>query len=158
MRFPRRHGERGRVRQDLGALIAQAGGGGGEAEIEADEGAEEAEGGREGAQEGGAGLGAGAFADGGRGREGHVEEVEFVVVVGYFARGGDPDEGVLGALARGGGFVDADADGEVVYEGGALEAEDEGAGVEGLGEGDCFGGGGGDVVACFGEEEGLGGL
>ena len=36
-----------------------------------------------------------------------------------------------------------------------LEAEDEGTDARWLDEGERFGGGEGDVVCCFGEEEGL---
>ena len=51
--------------------------------------------------------------------------------------------------------MDADVDGEVGFTGGFLETEDEGAVGGGADEGDGFGGGGGYVVGCFGEEEGL---
>jgi len=52
--------------------------------------------------------------------------------------------------------MDSDIDGEVGLPSRGLEAADEGAGCGGEGERDGFGGGGGYVVACFGEEECLG--
>lgn len=106
-------------------------------------------------------------------------------MVGYFAVGVDPEEGVFDFLLGGfgggggggfgfgggwegrggeaaggiggdvGGLVDADVDGDVVLAGLVAEGEDEGGGLGGLGEADGCVGVGGDVVACFGEEEGL---
>lgn len=54
--------------------------------------------------------------------------------------------------------MDADVDGEFGFRGGFLETAYEEAIGCGADEGDGFGGGGGYVVACFGEEEGLGRL
>lgn len=51
--------------------------------------------------------------------------------------------------------MDADGDGEGVGCGEGLEAEDEGGGAGGLAEGEGFGGVVGEVVGCFGKEDGL---
>ena len=86
-----------------------------------------------------------------------VEEMEFLISVFDLAVRVDPDQGVDHfVFMLGGRFVDADVDGEVVFAGGGLEALDEGAAACGMDRGDGFGGGGRDVIGCFGEEEGLG--
>ncbi len=86
-----------------------------------------------------------------------VEEMEFLISVFDLAVCVDPDQGVDDfVFMLGGRFVDADVDGEVVFAGGGLEALDEGAAACGTDRGDGFGGGGRDVIGCFGEEEGLG--
>lgn len=53
------------------------------------------------------------------------------------------------------GLVHADVDRQARAPRRGLQAEDERAGGYGLDEGEGFRGGGGDVVCCFGEEEGL---
>lgn len=53
-------------------------------------------------------------------------------------------------------LVDADVDGQALAAGLVAEPQDKLAGRDRLDEGDCFGWRGGDVVGCFGEEEGLG--
>ena len=85
-----------------------------------------------------------------------VEEVEFLIAACHGAMLVDPDQGVLDFLAPVGGFVDANVDREGGGSRFMLEAENEGTGSHRLDERDCFGGGGGDVVGSFREEEGLG--
>lgn len=67
----------------------------------------------------------------------------------------DPKDGVLELVAVVGRLVDADVDAQLRATGLFPQAQDKLALVDGLGEADAFGGGGGDVVACFGEEEDL---
>jgi hypothetical protein len=82
--------------------------------------------------------------------------MQLLVAVGDGAVGIDPDQRVGDAgRGRGGGFVDADVDGEGVCAGGRLEAEDEGGAGRGQAERDGFAGGRGDVVGRFGQEERL---
>lgn len=69
----------------------------------------------------------------------------------------DPQDSILELVAVGGGFVDANVDGQLPVASFFLQAQDKLALLYGLGEADAFGGGGGDVVAGFGEEEGLAG-
>ena len=52
--------------------------------------------------------------------------------------------------------MDTDIDGYLRGGGFVLETLHEGTCCGGEGEGDCFGGRGGYIVACFGEEECLG--
>ena len=70
----------------------------------------------------------------------------------------NPYQCILYPFAFGRWFMDADVDGEFGFRGGFLETAYEEAIGCGADEGDGFGGGGGYVVACFGEEEGLGRL
>lgn len=51
--------------------------------------------------------------------------------------------------------MDADVYSQGIGAGCGDEALDEGGGGRGLAEGEGLGGGGGNVVGCFGEEEGL---
>lgn len=86
--------------------------------------------------------------------------MEFLVALGDLARRGYVDEGIFDARAGGvgAGFVDSDGDGEVVVLGFLDEALDEGGGGDGLGEGFAFCRAAADVIAGFGEEEGLSGV
>ncbi len=70
----------------------------------------------------------------------------------------NPQDSVLDLSGVDPRLVDADMDGQALAAGFVAEPQDELAGLYGLGEGDCFRRGGGDVICCFGEEEGLGGL
>lgn len=153
---PRIRVERGRVQQDLRAQALVVQRELGEAQVEADGRADFACWCLEGQRQGGAALDAGGLAHCRAVGDGDVEEVDFLVAVCDFAARGDPEEGVF-ELVRGGGggFVDADGDGEGVGCGEGLEAEDEGGGAGGLAEGEGFGGVVGEVVGCFGKEDGL---
>jgi hypothetical protein len=67
----------------------------------------------------------------------------------------EPDGGVLEFLAAFGWLVDSDVDGDLRFFARRQEALDEDALIYGLGQGDGFRGGGGDIVGRFGKEEGL---
>lgn len=84
-----------------------------------------------------------------------VEKVQLLVSLHNVAALIDPDQRVLDLLATLGRLVDADVDVQLGLAGFVLQAEHELTLLHGFGEGDGLGGGGADVVAGFGEEEGL---
>lgn len=84
--------------------------------------------------------------------------MQFLIPLLYLPIFIDPDECVLDLFAISRRLVDTDVDGESVFAGRGSETQDEGASACGLGEGYSLGGGWGNVVGCFREEEGLYGV
>lgn len=180
VRPARRHGERRRVRQQLGGGVAEFGALGqgkrrlGEPQVEADEAADAADGRGERRRKRRPGLGRGGLA-----QRRVVEQVQLVVagVLVDVAVLLDPDGAVVelgrvcAGLRRRGehrvrhgrraqrldghGHVDADVDGDGVPRGGGLQTRHERRGRDRLGERQGLGGRGGDVVRGLGEEEDL---
>ena len=85
----------------------------------------------------------------------HVEEVHLLVPLGDGACLVNPQNGVLYFAGVGPWFVDADMDRQPLSTGFLLQAENEGALVDWFDQADGLLGRCGNVVGCFGEEQGL---
>lgn len=84
-----------------------------------------------------------------------VEEVQLLVPLHDLAALVDPQQRVLDLLAALRGLVHADVNGQLSSARLILQPQHELGVLDGLDEGDGLGGGGGDVVGGFGQEEGL---